>query len=258
VNDGTPFVMQDDRGRRVTVEADGTVTKTFTGVAAREEANREADRLARFHRALDGVEGVTCPSLLSVDGPPWRVHMSLVDGEPLSARLARSELSRAERDALAGLLAMGLTAYVRTFAEPYYDFHLRNVVSAPDATVAFVDFGVPAELAGVLDTLHRRHPIEVSLGNLVGSTVFEAMRPRSARVPEPNRAQTFALVRSVVDSFVGSHEDVTAAGVASMADVSYRQSAHRGSLVRRAWYMVRADATGRARRAIARICSQRP
>jgi hypothetical protein len=108
---------------------------------------------------------------------------------------------------------------------------------------------------GVLDT---RNPIEVSLGNLVGSTVFEAMRPRSARVPQANRAQSFVLARDVVASFVRSHDVVTSRGVAAMGRLSYRRSAHRGGLARRFWYLARADVTRQATRAIDRICGERP
>jgi hypothetical protein len=254
-----PFVIQQDGDRSVVVEADGTITKTFTGARAQEEANREADRLRRFCAALEAVPGATCPTLLYLDGPPWRVHMTRAPGVPLSVRLAGGALEDAERHAIADVLAVALTRYVCTFSEPYYDFHFRNVVSeAATNTLAFVDFGVPRELAGVLDELNRRNPIEVSLGNLVGSTVFEAMRPRSARVPRERRAQSFALARAVVAALVASHDVVTPAGVAVVARVGYRRSAHRGGVGRRAWYMARADATGQAARAIARVCGERP
>ena len=252
-----PFVIQREGDRHVRVEADGTVTKTFAGQNAQEEANREADRLRRFRAALDGVDGATCPALLHVDGPPWRVNMARVPGVALSDRLAGSLLTDAELGAIAAVLAAGVTCYVRTFAEPYYDFHLRNVVSdAATNTLAFVDFGVPAELEGALPMLDGHDPLEVSLGNLVGSTVFEAARPRSVRLPRANRAQSFHLAREVVDSFMGS--TVTSSGVAAVARLSYRQSARRGSLPRRLWYLARGDLAGQASRAIARICGERP
>ena len=71
------------------------------------------------------------------------------------------------------------------------------------------------------------------------------------------RAQSFALVRGVVASFVATHDVVTPAGVAAVARVSYRRSAHRGSVGRRVWYLARAGATGQARRVIARVCGER-
>ena len=85
-----PFVIQREGDRHVRVEADGTVTKAFAGQNAQEEANREADRLRRFRAALDGVDGATCPAVVHVDGPPWRVNMARVATFPVSSIFSRS------------------------------------------------------------------------------------------------------------------------------------------------------------------------
>ncbi len=193
-------LLQREPGRTVTLEAGGAVVrKEFAGSTASAEAAREHDHLERFSRAL-GTDGhACCPRPLEVGaGDPAFVRMQRAPGEPLTDHLGRRRWSREEIDWLADVLAGAVQTYVDTFAEPYFDFHLRNMTYEADRGRAwFFDFGVPSTFPPALDArLREQSPLDVSVGNLVGSTVFEATRPRTVLQRRRHR-QSFLVAAAV-------------------------------------------------------------
>lgn len=213
-------VLQEEPGRLVVVEPGGaTVRKSFTDgktTAARQAAAREFDHLARYHAALAGSPRARCPRPveLSTTDPP-SVRMERVAGSCLAVHLARERLTDPELECLATVVVDALLVYVRTFAEPYYDLHLRNTALDPaSGVVTFFDFGVPDAIQpDLLARMNRLAPLDVSLGNLLASTVFEAMRPRGVLRLRRHR-QSLRLVEKVL-------------AIASAIDVDHQPSPER-------------------------------
>lgn len=107
--------------------------------------------------------------------------MERAAGESLITELRYRCWSHAELYQLADALAEAVQTYVEIFGEPYFDFHLRNMsYEAALGRVWLFDFGVPSTLPPVVvRELRELAPLEVSVGNLVGSVIFEATRPRT-------------------------------------------------------------------------------
>lgn len=230
----------------VSLESGGeAVRKTFIGTdpdALMALATREHDRLSRFSAALDEIPGARCPRSLGVSGGPHpSVRMTRAEGVPLSERLGLP-LDDQEIGWLTRVLSDGLRAYVETFGEPYYDFHFRNMLyDVPRREIAFLDFGVPDHLVSARSEVDRLSPVDVSLGNLYGSSLFEAVRPRNLHRLRQNRS-TVLLATSVVETLLdGSRWPAGAippsrAGLRQATAIVYRQSASWGPRSHRLWY----------------------
>ena len=223
----------------------GAVRKTFIGPdpdALIVLATREHDRLSRFSAALDQVRGARCPMSLGVSGGPHpSVRMTRAHGLPLAERLGRP-FDQQEIEWLTRVLSDGLSAYVETFDEPYYDFHFRNMlydVRGPE--ISFLDFGVPDHLVSVKSELDRLPPFDVSLGNLYGSSLFEAVRPRNLHRARQNRS-TVRLSCSVVETLLDGRHSRPAAmpptreGLRQATKIVYEQSASWGPRSHHLWY----------------------
>lgn len=239
-------VLQQEAHRVVTLESGGaTVRKTFIGNdpdPLMALATREHDRLSRFSAALDAVTGARCPRSLGVSvGPHPSVRMTRADGLPLSERLGHPVDDR-EIGWLTRVLGDGLIAYVETFGEPYYDFHFRNMLyDVRRREITFLDFGVPDHLVPAKSELDRLPPFDASLGNLYGSSLFEAVRPRNLHRARQNR-NTARLAASVVEMLLDESRSPAPAGPPSRdgllqaTEIVYRHSASWGPRSHHLWY----------------------
>lgn len=239
-------VLQQEAHRVVTLESGGaTVRKTFLGNdpdSLMALATREHDRLSRFSAALDGVAGARCPSSLGVSvGLHPSVRMTRANGLPLSEGLAHPADDQ-EIDWLARVLGDGLIAYVETFGEPYYDFHFRNMLyDVGRREITFLDFGVPDHLVAARSELDRLPPFDASLGNLYGSSLFEAVRPRNLHRVGQNRT-TMLLAASVVETLLDESRLPAPAsppsrdGLLQATEIVYRRSASWGPRSHHLWY----------------------
>jgi hypothetical protein len=227
-------LLQREPHRTVILETGGSVVrKEFTGPLAWAETAREHDRLQRFHRAL-GCDGrARCPRPIEVGtGDAAFIRMDRAHGEPLVAHLGSRPWSDEEINQVASVLASAVQTYVDTFDEPYFDFHLRNMTYEPaDGRVWFFDFGVPSTLTpDVVTQLLQRPPLDVSVANLLGSTVFQASRPGTMLQRRRHR-QSFLLADAV-----RAQLPVAPAEVRQLARVVWDSAATYGDWTARAWY----------------------
>ncbi|HET6731204.1 hypothetical protein [Mycobacterium sp.] len=227
-------VLQRSPHRTVKLEDGGAVVrKEFTGPLASAEAAREHDRLQRFHRALGSDGRARCPRPIDVgtDDPVF-VRMERAPGEPLLAQLASRLWTDEEIKQLASVFAAAVRTYVETFDEPYFDFHLRNVTYEPaEGRVWFFDFGVPSTFApDLVARLRQRAPLDVSVANLLGSTLFEATRPRTVLQRRRHR-QSLLLADAIM-----SELPVIAAEVDGVARDVWNSAAAQGDWMAMAWY----------------------
>jgi hypothetical protein len=135
---------------------------------------------------------------------------------------------------LAVAVAKALVTYVEVVAEPYDDFQFDNMLfDANTSSVVFVDFGLPDHnQRGARDS----SPLEISLGNLIGSTVFQTARPKWLLERRQHR-QAVELCGAVVGEVVAiANEPVSAERLQVEARLAYRRSAFPGSWSRHAWY----------------------
>ena len=236
-------VLQREPGRTVTLEDGGaTVRKTFHGDDAAlltRMAAREFDRRSRFRVALRDVDLATCPRPLEVGAvtEPF-VRMERAVGVPMQDHLARTSWTAQDYQRVADVMRIALIRYVQTFDEPYWDFIVRNIFFDPDTgTITFFDFGIPVLYEPAIPDLERLAPLEVSLGSLLASSVFEAGRPRRFwRRREHRQAQ--ALAAEVLARCLDASEGlpVSIEGVARAARLTFDLAATDGGWLRRTWY----------------------
>jgi hypothetical protein len=227
----------------VVVEADGsTVRKVFHGPDQRTSlqfAEREFEIMSRFHEALRRVPFATCPRPLElVTADEVYLRMERAAGVAMQDHLHESTWAPKHYQQLAELLGLGLTRYVDTFHEPYWDFIFRNMLyDAQTGVVTFVDFGLPALYLPLLDDLKRCRPIEVSLAALVASAIFEAARPKRMTRRREHR-HAFLLAKTTVERLAGNSEagDFSVDVVRDRAGRLYALACGHGGGIRREWY----------------------
>lgn len=253
-------VLQGERDRVVVLEDGGTTArKTFYGSDSEvvdRLARREFDRLQRFAAALVGVDGAACPEPKElIPGSAPSIRMSLAPGSMVSDLLVRP-LGDDVLDRLADVIARASLVYVSTFDEPYFDLHFCNMFYDRSINVVtFVDFGFPYPNEELPAGLRRLTPLEVSVGNLIGSSVFESARPRIAHRRLQHR-QALLLA-----SLVAHHPAVVAsgavspAGLLSAARVAYDRPAYRGGWYRRLWYRTAGGVLARPGWTVEAACS---
>jgi hypothetical protein len=256
-------VLQQEPGRTVALEDGGLIVrKTFHGADRAQLAQmaaREIDRMARFREALDGIDSATCPRPVELGGGPEPfLRMERARGVPMQDHLASEPWDRARYDRVGHVLREALTRYVETFGEPYWDFILRNMFYDPGRDlVTFLDFGVPTIYLPALDRLARHAPMEVSLGGLVASAVFESARPRRMRRRlEHRQAATLAAV--VLERCLAASDGLplSRAGVHTVAFTTYGLAAAGGGWGRRQWYRWYGATLGRQSDKLERLCRQ--
>jgi hypothetical protein len=235
-------VLQVEPHGAVVVEEGGTIVrKSFFGEdqeTLRKVAATEFERQDRFWRSLQGTDVISCPRPLElIDGSCPQIRMEFARGQPISRHLRDVDLSRAELTWLADTLVRALDRYVRSTNEPYYDFHLRNMLYDPvNQVVAFVDFGVPKRLEESLHQFRDLSPFEISLGNLVAGTVFESARPRSFYRLRQHR-QALRLCSALLERALDGHAgEVKLRNVRRAANIAYMASVYWGPALRQGWY----------------------
>jgi hypothetical protein len=240
-------VLQEGFGRLVVLEEErGTVRKTFSG-CPREEgralARAELTRLRVLETALGSVPGASCPHALElVDSPAPGLRMTFADGENLVGVLARP-VPGENLQAMVRTIAAALRAYVDALGEPYHDFKFDNVLhDATTGVLTFVDLGLPQDWR---PPAPAHTPLEVSLGQLLGSVVFETARP--VHVARRHlRRQIGDLAVGVVAAVVASGEAVRHDHLAhATRDAYLRATFHRRIPSRTAWYATVGYARGR-------------
>lgn len=233
-------MLQRSALRTVELEAasgGAVVRKTFAGYdpeRSRREAELERDRLERFGEALADLPGAACPRAIEVlPGAEAVLRMERVAGRPLLDLLRAGELRASELDRIADAAASALARYVEVIGEPYEDFQFDNMLfDVASATVAFVDLGPPD---GTVEPGPAGPPVEVSLGNLVGSTMFQSARPKWLLRRRQHR-QAVSLCSAIVGRVTGADTATTVAVVAPFAREAYARCAFGGSWTRQAWY----------------------
>jgi hypothetical protein len=238
-----PRILQQDRNQTVILEEDGiTVRKVFHGSepgVASELAARELDRMQHFARALSDLPFATCPRPLElIPGERPQIRMERARGIPLQDHLNGASWEPGLDRHLAETLRSALIRYVQTFDEPYWDFIFRNMFYDPESrVVTFLDFAVPRLYLPALDSFMRHSPLEISMGSLLASSIFEAARPkRMSRLREHRRAYRLAI--ATLDDLLQNADGLvlTTAGARQAALTAYGLATGYGSLARRNWY----------------------
>jgi hypothetical protein len=231
-------VLQRSAGRTVEVEeGGGVVRKTFAGSdpeRSRLQAEAEFHRLQRFSEALADVPGAACPRPLEIlAGEDPVLRMERVAGRPLLELLRATHLSPELRERIAEAAATGLARYVDALGEPYEDFQFDNMLfDAPSSTLALLDLGAPDGSSG---DRCAGTPLALSLGNLVGSTMFQSARPKWLLRPLQHR-QAVALCGAVVTRVAAGPAEVLIADLVPIGRAAYKRSAFGGGWARRLWY----------------------
>ena len=258
-------VLQREPGRTVVLEDDGlTVRKTFHGDdpgALQELARREFQRMSDYSAALEGLGPARCvrPLDLELSDEP-SVLMERAAGIPMQDHLASHTWSPELRDRVSSVLNQALVSYVDTFHEPYWDFILRNMYFDPiEEVITFFDFGIPVIYLPALDKMKRSSPLDVSLGGLVASSIFEAGRPRRmARRREHRQAPALAagvLRRCLADP---GNSAVSVDGVHEIAQTVYGLASRGGGLFRRGWYRSFGPLVARPMATLDAVCHPAP
>lgn len=241
LEDGGRVLQVEPHGAVVVEDDEATVRKIYLGgdrAALRRVAATEFERQERFWTSVQSADVISCPRPLElIDESHPQIRMEFARGRPISRHVRDVGLSGAELEWLADALGRALACYVQTTNEPYYDFHLRNMLYDPERRViSFVDFGIPKRLERSLHEFNGLSPYEISLGNLVAGTIFESTRPRAFYRLRQHR-QALALCSAVLERFLdrdGAAVDL--AKVRRAADIAYNASAHWGPRLRHSWY----------------------
>jgi hypothetical protein len=254
-------VLQRDPAATVVLEADGvTVRKTFHGEdpgRLRELARREFQRMAQFSAALDDVDSAACPKALELDlGAEPSITMERAAGVRMQSYLARKLLTPELFERVARTLQLALVRYVEAFREPYWDFIFRNMFyDAERDLVTFIDYGIPAIYLPAMGCFASKSPMDVSLGSLVASSIFEAARPtRMARLREHRQARILAsvVVRQCLAALPGP--PVSADGIGEVAGAAYKLARGGGGRTRRWWYGSCGEALARPAANLRALC----
>jgi hypothetical protein len=215
----------------------GVVEKTFLvgGGDALVDAEEEFRRLQILSEVVGDEARSASPEPLGLlPGPPPTIRMGAVAGRPLLAVLRERRLPRAQLEDVAATAAQVLMAYVGASGSAYYDFQFDNMLyDEVSATVGFVDLGLPER--GTTDPAGLT-PLEVSLGNLIGSTIFQSARPRWL-IQRRQHRQAAQLCRAIVRRTLARTPDsLRMAGIRRAAQDTYRRCALGGPRAKRLWY----------------------
>jgi hypothetical protein len=235
----TARLLQRSVGRTVVLEEGGKVVrKTFTGEepgALLRLAEAERSRLERFADALAEVPGAGCPRPLEVRaGTVVDLRMERAPGLPLLEVLRRRRLPDALRIRLAEIAGTAVIRYVAAVGEPYHDFQFDNMLfDGATGTVTFLDLGLPDGSHAVPCDVS---PLEVTLGNLVGSTMFQSARPKWALAVRQHR-QAATLCAAIVEN-VARAPGVRVSGehLQACTRAAYGRSAFKEGRAGRLWY----------------------
>lgn len=206
-----------------------TVTKTFLnpepGIAVL-KSKREVEYASRFHAAVAGISGISCPKILHADfAPPPRVTMQLCPGETLWSIVGATQAHDSKLDGIARRIHDCLEIYVVTFPRSRHDFKLENMLYDDDSGVlTLIDFANDGE-----HETNRDFPLDATVGNWLGRVCYDLVRPSNLRV---RKAGYQALMRKVLAAFEGR---ISQARVHGYAWAAFRMWS-RGAAMRRVYY----------------------
>ncbi|MGI8775848.1 MAG: hypothetical protein ACR2LJ_00315 [Acidimicrobiales bacterium] len=162
------------------------------------------------------------------------IRMELVSGTPLLMLLRAEPLTGPLHDRLADAASRALVAYVDAVGEPYHDFQFDNMLyDAGSRSLVLVDFGLPDHKAVVVDDAL---PLVTSLGNLIGSTIFQSARPKWLLARRQHR-QAVELAATIVHDVVATAgAEIPSEVLRQRAGAAYRRSAFQAGWARTAWY----------------------
>ncbi len=235
----TERVLQRSPGRTVVVEDGGTVVrKTFSGDAPEALAalaGDEYDRLERCHAALADLAGVKSPRPLEIRaGAVAELRMERASGLPLLALLRTRRLDSGLVAGLSALAASGAIRCVEALGEPYDDFQFDNMLlDDASGVLTFVDLGRPDRSS---PPPAGASALEVTLGNLVGSTMFQSARPKWLCAVRQHRQAVRLCTAIVARAADHQGEAPSAHGLQACAVAAYERSAFTGGWAARLWY----------------------
>lgn len=206
-----------------------TVTKTFSNpepAVAVLKAEREVDYASRFHAAVAGTIGISCPEILQTDFvPPPRVTMQLCPGETLWSIVGTTHARDPKLDQIALRIHDCLEIYVATFPRSRHDFKLENMLyDDASGVLTLIDFANDGE-----HEMNRDFSLDATVGNWLGRVCYDLVRPSNLRV---RKAGYQALMRKVLAAFEGR---ISQARVHGYAWAAFRMWS-RGAAMRRVYY----------------------
>jgi hypothetical protein len=210
---------------------------------ARHAAEREFTLLRVLSDALADHPLISAPSPVTIghgDRVSWLV-MERKPGIPLSRWLAAGPLPE-QVVHVAPTLAQGLEAYLQAIKEPYWDFCFQNVLFSPSTgAVTFHDLGVPSGSEDVARA-GGEDAKAISLGVLVGWSVYQAARP-SVMLRRAGRRSILHLAGEVCRR---AYPEGTPPAVTAVARVRFGRLTAAGSTRRTVWYRLAWFVAGRA------------
>jgi hypothetical protein len=166
-------------------------------------------------------------------GPPPIITMTRCAGQPLVEVLAGRRLPRESLERLSVVAAGVVTSFVMRAEEPYPDFQFDNMLyQANTDELAFVDLGYPDGSRRTSD----EPPLAASLGNLIGSTIFQSARPGWVH-RRRQRQQAAVLCAATVRHATAAGAPATAVeDLVKSARRVYQRNAYGRSRLRSLWY----------------------
>ncbi|HUG15038.1 MAG TPA: hypothetical protein VMM78_08450 [Thermomicrobiales bacterium] len=223
-------------GYHGTVELDHAsrlVCKTYHAPDGGELAQQEFDRLTHFSRAIADQPFITCPTPDHVDIAAGQLWMTFCDGDRLNNILYRSgALSDNDIDHIANQIAISFVRYVEVLNEPVYDPGLWNMLyNSSTRVLCLLDFADPAGKIGAATDVS---PLDVTLGEFVGRSTFDTIRPATCMNGYYARSQR--RIATIVLQAVRARMAVQPNTITTVADLAYRRHAWFGVLRRDLWF----------------------
>jgi len=164
--------------------------------------------------------------------------MERAAGVNLTGFLTRHRLDPATRVDVARTMADALGVYVNVLGEALPDFNFGNVLyDWTEGTLTFVDLGEPQDaVPGRLGLGLGLSDYELSVGDLLGSIVFQSARPRYL-LRRRQHVESVALAVAVVGALqAAGRGPLRSAELMRAAGEAYRRCAFGRSISRSAWY----------------------
>jgi serine/threonine protein kinase len=159
---------------------------------------QDPERLARFEREAKTLAALNHPHIAQIYGLEGQaLAMEFVEGEDLSARIARGPIPMDDALAIAAEIAQALEA-AHEIGIIHRDLKSSNIRLRPDGTVKVLDFGLAKALAPAIDSFSGASlptittPAMTSQGVILGTAAY--MSPEQARgKPVDRRADIWAF-----------------------------------------------------------------
>jgi Tol biopolymer transport system component len=222
----------------------------------------DANRLARFQREAEVLAALNHPHIAAIHGLEktpelTALVMELVEGEDLSAHIARGPLAWAEALPIARQIADALEA-AHEQGIIHRDLKPANIKVRADGTVKVLDFGLAKALepagaasssaSGLANSPTMTSPAMTAMGMILGTAAYMAPEQAKGRAVD-KRADIWAFGVVLFEMLAGRRpfggEDLTDTITAIMRDAP-------------AWTLLPADTPSRVRDLIARCLEKDP